>query len=156
CLPGRHRLHLANGHGKETGRLANRPQMGLAQLAFSGDGKTLLSVGPGQSLATWDVATGKCVRRRAGKPVDRTLGWTDILKQPAIVSPGGKSLAWQHHPPPNASTSIHIRDLTTGKEATPFKTTTEATALTFSPDEKTVVWAQFLGPIRVTDVATGK
>jgi WD40 repeat protein len=128
----------------------------LAQLAFSGDGKTLLSVGPGHAIATWDVATGKCVRRRAGKPVDRTLGWTDIMKQSALVSPGGKYLAWQHYPPPNASTSIHIRDLTTNKESTPFKTTTEATALTFSPDEKTVVWAQFLGPIRVTEVATGK
>ncbi len=131
-------------------------QKWLAQLAFSGDGRTLLGVGPGHATSLWDVATGKCLRRRAGKPVERTTGWTDVLKQTALVSGGRKYLAWQHYPPPNAATSIRIRDLATGKELPPISTNTEATALTFSPDEKTVVWAQFEGPIRVTEVATGK
>jgi WD40 repeat protein len=130
-------------------------QKWLSQLSFSDDGKTLLSVGSGHTTAIWEVATGKCVRRQ-GKPAGATGGWLDIMKQSAIVSSGRKYLAWQNYSLPNVPTSIHIRDLATDKELPSINTTMEATALTFSPDEKTVVWAQFLGPIRVSEVATGK
>jgi WD40 repeat protein len=128
----------------------------LAQLKFSADGRSLLTAGPGQTTAVWDVATGKCVQRSRNKPATRVRDWTDVLKQTAVVSPGWKYVAWQHYPPPNAPTLIRIRDLTSDIELPAINTTIEATALTFSPDAKRVVWAQFKGPIMVSEVATGK
>jgi RNA polymerase sigma factor (sigma-70 family) len=132
-------------------------QKRLVQLAFAADGKSLLTLGPGQATAVWEVATGTCVRRGRGQPAaPAATELASLFEQIAVVSPGCKYLAWQHVDPDGPNSSIHIRDLATGKEMPQIKTSPIATALTFSPDDKTLVWFSLRGGIVVSDVATGQ
>jgi RNA polymerase sigma factor (sigma-70 family) len=144
-----------------TGKLLRTVQTGqkwLAQLEFSPDGKSLLSVGPGQAAAVWDLASGACLQRSRGQPArDRVMNWLDARRQGAVVSPGGRYLAWEHYVgPPNTPTHLRIHDLVSDKDVPPINTTMEATAMAFSADGKTLVWARFLGPILFSEAATGK
>src|SRR5262249_50753090 len=111
----------------------------LVQLAFSANGKSLLTLGPGgRASAVWEVETGKCIRRSPGKlpqGVFAVLGLIAI--QNAVVSPGWKYLAT----PTQTDNSIVtiVRDLATGKEVHRIDGGPEA--LAFSADEKRLAWA---------------
>jgi RNA polymerase sigma factor (sigma-70 family) len=146
--------------GKELRQLQTG-QKRLVQLAFSADGHSLLTLGPGQAVAFWEVATGKCLRRIDGKPAaGAPAHFLDTMEQQiAVVSPAWKYLAWQHLDPEGTdgtTASIRVRDLATGRESPPIKTANGALALAFSPDDKTLAWAQIGGRLAVSDVATGR
>ena len=129
-------------------------QKGLLQLAFSADDKSLLTLGTrGETIAIWDLATGKCVRRIEGK-----AGGGVVNDDNAIVSPGWKYLAYLTRPNGDHRL-IHIRDLATGTELAPIEAGLkgQTQALCFSADEKTLFWDH--NPARgivASDAATGK
>jgi RNA polymerase sigma factor (sigma-70 family) len=128
----------------------------LIQLAFAADGKSLLTLAPGQATAVWEVATGKCLRRNPGKPAAGVLAPVGaILHENAAVSPGLKYLAfWQSDGP--GSILIRIRDLATDKERHPITASAGALTMAFSADDKTLVWERAEDSIVFSDVATGK
>jgi RNA polymerase sigma factor (sigma-70 family) len=133
-------------------------QKRLDQLAFSADGKQLLTLGPGHATAVWEVATGECLRRREGQPVDRfrVSEYAAVMEQVALVSPGWKYLAYREQAPNDGLWSIKIKDLATGKVLTQIHTGDGRAPFTFTADEKTLVWASFRGGIVFSDVTTGK
>jgi RNA polymerase sigma factor (sigma-70 family) len=128
----------------------------LLQLAFSADGRSLLTLGPGQATAIWDVATGKCKRITASKPADPIVILPDAMDRIAVVSPGWKYLAFQESDKVGATRCIKIMDLATGNELAQIPTTPAATAIAFTSDDKTLVWFQLAGAIVLSDAATGK
>jgi RNA polymerase sigma factor (sigma-70 family) len=131
-------------------------QQRLLQLAFAADGKSLLTLGPGQATAVWDVATGKCLRRCDSKPAaEAAVDLPGFFEQIAVVSPGLRYLAFQESDKAGGGRSIHIRELATGKDLPPIPTTF-ATAMAFSPDDKSLVWFRHSNTVVVSDVATGK
>jgi RNA polymerase sigma factor (sigma-70 family) len=126
----------------------------LHQLTFSADARSLLTLGPGgETIAIWDVATGKCVRRIEGK----AGGGRVSTDQNALVSPGWKYLAYCTRPADHRL--IHIRDLATGKELAQITTSLSGggQALCFSADDKTLFWDQDpAGGIVASEATTGK
>jgi RNA polymerase sigma factor (sigma-70 family) len=134
-------------------------QKRLIQLAFSADGKSLLTLGPGQATAVWEVATGRCVQRSPGEPAQVVLAPIQaIYRETALVSPGLKYLAyWKRDAKDSSMTSIYIRDLATGKDLHRIWDHAGTMALAFSADDKTLVADQHTEePIVILDVATGK
>jgi WD40 repeat protein len=133
-------------------------QKRLDQMAFSPGGKRLLTVGPGQTAAVWEVATGKCFWRCKGKPVDRfrVSQYAATMEQIAVVSPGWKYLAFREQAKNDGPWSIKIKELATGKEVAQIQTIDGRAPLIFSPDERTLVWDRFQGGIVFSDVRTGK
>jgi RNA polymerase sigma factor (sigma-70 family) len=131
-------------------------QKRLLQLAFAADSKSLLTLGPGQVTAVWDVATGKCVRRSPGEPVPQFFAPVGLIgSQNALVSPGLKYLASGGRED-NGTVWIHIRDLATDQQLPPIRTGPGVLALAFSADDRTLAWEQLEAGIVFTDVATGK
>jgi RNA polymerase sigma factor (sigma-70 family) len=144
--------------GKKVRQLRTQEEQ-LDQLAFSADGKSLLTVGPWQATAVWDVASGRCVRRHEGNPAGgfRPLFFADTLEQTAVVSGGWKYLAFRKQAENDGPWSIHIQERASGKELTRVFVGDGRAPLTFSPDEKVLVWAPFeAGNIVLSDVVTGK
>jgi len=135
-------------HQRQTGQKA------LRQLAFSADARSLLTLGTrGETIAIWDVATGKCVRRIEGK-----AGGGVVNDDNAIVSPGRKYLAYLTRTDGD-NRLIHIRDLATGKELARIEAGLkgQTQTLCFSADDKTLFWDH--NPARgivASDAATGK
>jgi WD40 repeat protein len=116
----------------------------------------LLTLGPGQATAVWDVATGKCVRRSPGEPVPQFFAPVGLIEsQNAVVSPGLKYLASGGRDD-NGIVSIHIRDLATDQQLPPIRTAPGVLALAFSADDRTLVWEQLEAGVVLTDVATAK
>jgi RNA polymerase sigma factor (sigma-70 family) len=126
----------------------------LRQLAFSADDKSLLTLGTrGETIAIWDVATGKCVRR-----IESKAGGGAVNDDNAIVSPGWKYLAYLTRPEGDHRL-IHIRDLATGKELARIEAglNGQTQTLCFSADDKTLFWDH--NPARgivASDATTGK
>jgi WD40 repeat protein len=131
----------------------HRPR-GYAFLAFSPDGKTLLSRGPvGKGLHLWKTATGKEVRR-----FDEH--WDTVTLRAHALSPDGKRLAVVYDDEENKSRPVRLWDVTTGKEllALPGEQAS-AVCLAFSPDSKTLASGHEGRPgkeVRLWDAATGK
>jgi RNA polymerase sigma factor (sigma-70 family) len=141
-------------------RLIPTDQKRLIQLAFSADGKSLLTLGPGgQATAVWNVATGRCIQRTRGNAVIAPYGvFAGITDRNAVVSPGWKYLAFLTRDDA-LNRWIHIRDLATGKEAPPIFVGLYAgpQPLAFSADDKTLVWDDDEHRDMVfSDAATGK
>jgi WD40 repeat protein len=143
-------------------------QQRLVQLAFSADGKSLLTLGgqglrqldASQGLAVWDVATGKCLQRGQGKPLPglRRKGFVNIEEQTAIVSPGLKYLAFQRRDN-SGILRIHLVDLATGKELAQVQRGSFGGmhTLCFSADDRTLLWDHYpADDIVFSDVTTGK
>jgi RNA polymerase sigma factor (sigma-70 family) len=142
-----------------SGKLLRQLQTGqkrLLQLAFTADGKSLLTLGPGQATAVWEVATGKCIRSTPGTPAPEFFAPIGLIEaHNALVSPGLKYLAFCGREESGAPW-IQIRDLTTGKELPRIKASPGVLALAFSADDKTLVFENPEAGIVVADVATGK
>jgi WD40 repeat protein len=131
-------------------------QKRLIQLAFAADGKSLLTLGPGQATAVWDVATGKCVRSTEGKQVPLFLAPLGLIEtHNALVSPGLKYLAFCGQDN-NGTQCVHIRDLESGKELPPIKASPGIMALAFSADDRTLVFENGEVGIVVADATTGR
>jgi RNA polymerase sigma factor (sigma-70 family) len=128
----------------------------LLQLAFAADGKSLLTLGPGQATAVWDVATGKCVRSTEGKPVPLFFAPLGLIgTHNALVSPGLKYLAYCGQDNGGAS-CVHIRDLESGKELPPIPGGLASMALAFSADDRTLVYENAETGIVLADVTTSR
>jgi WD40 repeat protein len=147
--------------GKQLGRFQTGEDR-LIQLAFSADGKSLLTLAPGQASAVWEVATGRCLRRSQGEPAASPwLGaFPARVEQVALVSPGWKYLAFQKiENREDGDMWIQTRDLATGQDLSRIEVRdgVAAAAMTFSADDKTLIWDHYPGRgIVFSDVATGK
>jgi RNA polymerase sigma factor (sigma-70 family) len=131
-------------------------QKRLIQLAFAADGKSLLTLGPGQATAIWEVATGKCVRSSPGTSAPQYLApLGQIEAHNALVSPGLKYLAFCGQED-NGSHWIRVRDIATGKELPRIKVSPGTLALTFSADDKTLAFGNPEAGIVVADATTGR
>ena len=116
-------------------------------LGYSPDGKTLASGNSAGSIdfCLWDATTGKELRRRIG---EKKGGW-----QNAALSPDGKILAT------HASSTIHLREATTGKELPQWVRGVPAdgrSTLSFSPDGKVLASVSINSGIRLWEVSTAK
>jgi WD40 repeat protein len=111
-------------------------------IAFSPDGKTLVSVSDDCTVRLWDVATG--AHRQTLE------GHSDYVTA-VVFSPDGKTLA-------SASSDCTVRlwDVATGAHRQTLKAHSDlVTAVAFSPDGKTLVSASKDGTVRLWDVARG-
>jgi WD40 repeat protein len=112
-------------------------------LAFTPDGRTLLSAGEDGTIREWDAATGQPLRVLA-RPPRRVYGLS--------VSPDGKTVAsgsWD--------TLLRRWDLASGKEVQlPRGHEGTITSVRFGDDDKTVVSTAEDGTARTWEAATGK
>ncbi len=108
------------------------------QLAFSPDGKLLVSNTYEKPLHLWDVTSGKLIQTLTQKP-----RLTSIL----VFSNDGKTLACQ-----TSSEKVELWDVATQTRRVVLD---ELKVLAFSPDSKTVAGANHKGEIKVWDTITG-
>jgi RNA polymerase sigma factor (sigma-70 family) len=145
--------------GKLKGRI-HTGQKRLIQLALSTDGSSVLTLGHDKATAVWEVATGKCVRRTRGKPVESPYPEERLLlDQYARVSPAWKYLAYVRRDDAKMKW-IQVRDLATDTDLPPIPAAFPLVApqtLCFSPDDRTLFWEDLASrDIVVWDVAAGK
>lgn len=139
------------------------PLSGVADLTFTIDGKSLVTVTGTRVVTEWDLATGKHTRRlgqdEAAAPGDgsRVVVSTKRVGGGLALAPGGRYLAWEHYDTDNQAATLKVLDLTTGKEVAECKLGVDgAKAMTFAPDGKTMAWTSFRTGIQVWDGTAGK
>jgi WD40 repeat protein len=134
-----------HGSGKPARTLNNHTGRVMG-VAFTADGKTLLSLGDEGTLRAWNVADGRELRWVAAPPMK---GHNLQGNMAAIaVAPDGKTLAVSL---PDSSTRLLDAQ---GKELRRLPASGQSQALTFAGDGKTVLTSD--STIRLWDVATGK
>jgi len=101
-----------------------------ADVSFSKDGKQLISCGRDGEVRTWDVATGKLVRRQrlAWKPWEKEEFTTTVT-----LSPDGTIAALLARTALNSATRLYLCDTSTGAE---YGRLAEVNTLAFSVDGK--------------------
>jgi WD40 repeat protein len=128
--------------GKETHRLRGHGQNGVSALAFSPDGRSLVS-SDWRSTHWWDVATGReDARRRWRVGRVNTLAFSADSR---LLALGG------------SDNVVRLWDVTTGKEALPaagHRSPVRAAAV--SPDGRLLATGDGDGGIRLWDAATGQ
>jgi WD40 repeat protein/tRNA A-37 threonylcarbamoyl transferase component Bud32 len=132
-------------HGvKHTPNLISvREAVVLQSVAFSPDGKRLLTACADLNARLWDVATGKPV----GPPL-RHDGAVTL----AIFSPDGKSILTG-----SGDHTARLWDAATGKLLTaPLRHQNDVVAVAFSPDSRTVLTGSWDRTAQLWDTATGK
>jgi RNA polymerase sigma factor (sigma-70 family) len=131
-------------------------QNGVYSLAFTPDGKTLVSRGADRTIRVWEVATGKELRRIEGLP-----GWPSLA-----VSPGGKTLAGVVSDSSKGPSEVRLWDVATGNELRRLSREGVLSCVAFSPDGKLLAagWGANGssgrrpggGDVTLWEVATGK
>jgi len=114
-------------------------------LAFSPDGRQVLSGGNGGATRLWDVETGQCLRTMPGP--GKFVG-------PVAFGPDGRRIfSW------NPDETIQIWDAETGKclrtvelEGSPVRFRTKA----FSPDRRLLLTGSEAGKLRLWELETGR
>jgi RNA polymerase sigma factor (sigma-70 family) len=137
-------LHLWDVQtAKELHTLQREP---VYALAFTPDGRTLVSGGGGGAILVWDVATGKELRR---------LLWQKGSVSCLACMPDGKTLVSADFAGAQGLT-VHVGDLVTGKDPVSFFRGQDP-PLGLSPDGKTLAVGGVGKPgLRLLDVMTGK
>jgi WD40 repeat protein len=131
-----HLLHCCQGHRGT-----------VLQVAFTRDGRHLVSGSLDKTVRVWDAATGKELRRIA-------TPWPGEF----ALSPNGQMLATS-----NSDRTVHLWNLADGRDSKPLKVGIEQSipegfepiALAFSPDGKKLATSE-RETLRVWDVATGR
>jgi WD40 repeat protein len=114
----------------------------IRALAFTPDGKFLVSAGDDQAILVWEVESGKFVRR-----LDGSTGWVMAL----AVSPDGKQLASG-----GFDRTIRLWDLASGAKIKDIPAQNQfITTLAWSPDGKTIVSGGQDRLVRLWDAAAG-
>jgi WD40 repeat protein len=128
--------------GKKTVRLNKAHPEGLFSLAFTPDGKKLITGGD-KVIKVWEVATGKALATLKG-----LTGMVVAL----AVSADGTTLA------SGGNGCLNLWDLATGKERPPLPGKADwVNALAWTPDGKTLATAPSLGEeIKLYDVASAR
>jgi RNA polymerase sigma factor (sigma-70 family) len=117
--------------GKELHQLTGRT-VWFCDPAFSADGRRLVATllvadpegGKGSRWAVWETATGKELRR-----------FENETMAPVAIAPDGKTVAGVHKA---LSSTVHLRDVATGKELHTFGPLGMVEKLVFTPDGKTL------------------
>ncbi len=169
-----------------TGRQKNvlRPREDVTSLAFSHDGKRLVSGGrrPRRSFRVWDVASGTTILTHQ-RPFRRGMGQLVLSPNGKTVAEGnfqapsfwdvatGKEVLHQHGharsvtviafaPGGKALTSaggsVRVWERATGRQVALLEFDDETWGVSFSPDGSTAITARWDGTIRIWDVNTGK
>ncbi len=115
---------------------------GVTSVAFSPDGRNILSGSLDKTLKLWDVVTGKLVR---------TFVTGDLVHAVAFSPDGYTVLS------PGLNNSFELWDVTTGKLIRTFKGhSSDVTSVAFSPDGRFVLSGSRDNTLRLWDAATGK
>lgn len=136
---------LPPGSLARLGTVRFRHVQGVHSLAFTPDGKGLITAGKGDPARLWDAATGRVLRQFGGSRDGRGYA--------AALSPDGRIVAGGGGARPSelclwdAATGALLRQLEGG-------TATGLTHLAFSPDGKTILAGD--ERLRLWEVATGK
>ncbi len=142
---------------------------GTSPVAFSGDGKCIVTSGVDNSLKVWDAATGQELRTLKGHPGKGQVACVAISTDgKGIVSSGGgtatwvsmsaavnlKSLAGGTH---LANNTLKVWDATTGQEVRTLKGhTDDVTCAAFSGDGSRIVSGSYDGAVKVWDANKGQ
>lgn len=115
----------------------------VMSVAFSPDGKYILSAGEDRIIKLWETATGQLVRTFSGH---------SKMVTSVVFSPDGKnvlSASWDR--------SVRLWDVETGREVKSFKGHTAiVTSVAFSPDGRHVLSASSDTTIKLWDMGSGK
>ncbi|HLY27045.1 MAG TPA: WD40 repeat domain-containing protein [Aggregatilineales bacterium] len=111
-------------------------------VAFSPDGKMLLTTGADDSLQLWDVSSGQAI----AQPIAGS--------SPAAFSPDGQTIAFFDA---SSSSSVHLWNIATAHDVRPPLTggVADVTSLAFSPDGKTLAMGSADDLVRLWDVTSG-
>jgi RNA polymerase sigma factor (sigma-70 family) len=128
----------------------------VSELVFTPDGKVLLSVDAGPTVAHWDPSTGKQTKSVALKGADAGGPGTKIGASGAL-SPTGAYYVRQELDTATANAVLRIHDVTTGEARPDIQLGAGGSQnLGFSPDGKYLVWSGFTEGTTVWDLATHK
>ena len=112
-------------------------------VAFSPDGKTILTGSDDKTARLWDAASGQPI----GKPIQHSSQLSDVA-----FSPDGKTILTAC-----LDGSARLWDVNTGQLiGQPMKHRNGSLSAAFSPDGKTVLTGCMLGGARLWDSATGR
>lgn len=119
-------------------------------VAFSPDGKSVVTVNVDRTIRVWEYPSGKEIRRILMPVTDISAGQAFGIR--AVLSQDGKTIAtWM----PEEAASVCLHDVATGKRLPDLKVTTEKVfGLAFSPDGAHLACMTRDGTVRVWD--TGK
>lgn len=156
---------LAGGGSKiivldsRTGRveriLAGHPAM-VMSLAFSADGRSLLSASRDGEAALWDVEAGSVIRRVGRPPKDAKPANdskpSEAFQEVAFTS-DGRQFASTYF---SDAGVVHLWDGRDGTEAMTLEQDEDVTSLCYSPNGETLAVGTVTGPIRMWDARSGK
>jgi RNA polymerase sigma factor (sigma-70 family) len=126
-----------------------RHGMDVRTVAFTPDGKQLVSVAHDSTACLWDAATG-CELRRFTGPLPRRPVWG----VPLAVSPDARLIAWAD---PAEEAAIGLYEMASGKELRRLRGhRVQIHALVFAPDGKTLASSAGDRSVRLWDVASGE
>jgi hypothetical protein len=136
-------IHLwENATGKEVRRIALDPGASVWGLALAPDGKTVYSPRIDNSVAAWDVASGKLVRRFCGHS---DVVWCLALSGDGRVLASGSE-----------DQTVRLWDAATGKETHRLEHASGVWPLAFGPGGRTLASVGSDGTLQVWDVRTGR
>jgi WD40 repeat protein len=129
------------------------PDGEVSGLHFSGDGKTLLTVGGNAALRVWETSTGRLLREVRPEPVYvRAVVFPPDGKQIALE--GGRRIGGDT---PGSEEVRRLVDVTSGKEVRRFKMAERDgdQVLAATPDFKYLLSLGHLGVLRIEEMSTG-